>query len=443
MDRSFVNAAAWAFGLNGIGKMLAFLAQFLLAAWLSTQEYGVYAFVISIVSVLVVLGQLGLSTYVVRFVAYMRATRNWDKLKGSIFIANKLGLISSLIIVCIGELILFFGIIDLDKQLKYSLQIGLLIPPFIVLSRIRDAALRGLKLIASSRISETIVVPGTIILGVVFLKNIINTSPYCALIIHLSAAGFAFSVGSLLLRKSMPVKVIKANRMFDKREVLHVALPLLLAATMQVLSLRIGRLMLGFFMEMSDVGIYNISVQIASITIFALQAVNAIAAPNIAEYYQKGNYRKLKSTVWFASMISTLFSIIFIFVLFLFSEKLLSLFGSDYIAGLIPLWILVAGQFINSIFGLVGLLLTMTGRQNSFFIIMFISLIFNILCNYVLIPVYGMLGAAVSSFIYYIVSNVSMALYVNNKLKLNPTCLNLNIVTWKKEMLNCFGKNRL
>ena len=106
MDHSFVNASAWAFGLNGIGKVLSFLAQFLLAAWLSTEGYGVYAFVISIVSVLIVLGQLGLSTYLVRFVANMRAIRNWDKLKGSVFIANKLGLISSLIIVCMVKTIL-------------------------------------------------------------------------------------------------------------------------------------------------------------------------------------------------------------------------------------------------------------------------------------------------------------------------------------------------
>src|SRR5699024_12296301 len=53
-------------------------------------------------------------------------------------------------------------------------------------------------------------------------------------------------------------------------------------------------IMLGIFSTKAQVGIYNVAYKVATLTSFILIAVNAIAAPTIAELYHEGKIEELQ-----------------------------------------------------------------------------------------------------------------------------------------------------
>ncbi|MFT5718160.1 MAG: O-antigen/teichoic acid export membrane protein, partial [Oleiphilaceae bacterium] len=76
---------------------------------------------------------------------------------------------------------------------------------------------------------------------------------------------------------------------------------------------------------------------------------------------------------------------------------LMSFFGEEFRVASTALVILALGQFVNIATGSVGYLLSMTGlerkvRDNAFF-----SAIIGVTLGFVLIPIYGLLGASVAT----------------------------------------------
>ena len=76
---------------------------------------------------------------------------------------------------------------------------------------------------------------------------------------------------------------------------------------------------------------------------------------------------------------------------------------------------MLAGRFYSSICGSVGSILQMTGNQHLFQNILLVAAIVNVVLNYFLIPIYGIRGAAIASFICVVFWNTIMVLVVKKK----------------------------
>ena len=72
-------------------------------------------------------------------------------------------------------------------------------------------------------------------------------------------------------------------------------------------------------------------------------------------------------------------------------------------------------NLITTILGSVGTLLNMTGYQVLMRNILFISLIVNILINYLLIPPYGLVGAAIATLVSTSLWRIIANIYVYEK----------------------------
>jgi len=110
-----------------------------------------------------------------------------------------------------------------------------------------------------------------------------------------------------------------------------------------------------------------------------------------------------------------------------FSEFVLDIFGNEFEIGKNTLIILAIGQFINAVSGSVGFLLNMTGKQRIFKNIFLIAVIINVVLNFILIPKYGMVGAAIATMISVAVWNIVSVVYI--KLEFNIRTFYLPIVS--------------
>ena len=102
-----------------------------------------------------------------------------------------------------------------------------------------------------------------------------------------------------------------------------------------------------------------------------------------------------------------------VIVFFMFPDFLLGLFGEEFKVGVTAFIFLSCGRLISSFSGSVGNILQMTGNQNIYAIILLIGAILNVVLNLILIPLYGINGAAIASMSSLIVWNLSFLLLYN------------------------------
>ncbi|WP_264566075.1 MATE family efflux transporter [Flavobacterium sp. N3904] len=142
------------------------------------------------------------------------------------------------------------------------------------------------------------------------------------------------------------------------------------------------------------VAFYSVGVKIMTIVSVIILTVNITISAKIAEYFSSQEMNDLKKVT--RNAVRLIFGITFpvILLLCVFSEYVLSFFGHQYIAAKNAFLILIIGQGICSVFGSTPVYLNMTGRQHIFQVILIVAVLINFILNRLLIPIYGMTGAA-------------------------------------------------
>ena len=98
----------------------------------------------------------------------------------------------------------------------------------------------------------------------------------------------------------------------------------------------------------------------------------------------------------------------------------MSIFGPTFRDGAIALSVGAVGQIFNCVVGSVGLLLLMSDKQNSLMKIHVVNAIVMVLLNLLLVPRFGMVGAAVAVSVGVAATNLWGLLAVRAKLRLFP-----------------------
>ncbi|SHE60265.1 Membrane protein involved in the export of O-antigen and teichoic acid [Psychroflexus salarius] len=198
------------------------------------------------------------------------------------------------------------------------------------------------------------------------------------------------------------------------------SLPMMLSSSILILLGWMDTLVMGIFETDANVGIYNVSLKVASLSVFSLQAINSILAPKIAKSYAEGqtDYKRL---IAFSTKLNFMISGVIVVGIIVFHKFLLGMFGEAFTAGATILFIFCAGQIINSFSGSVGVILQMIGKQKVYQNFVLAALVINLMLTFVLTPIYGGVGAAVSTVISMVFWNIGSAIYLKRK---------MNIVTY-------------
>jgi O-antigen/teichoic acid export membrane protein len=175
-----------------------------------------------------------------------------------------------------------------------------------------------------------------------------------------------------------------------------VSLPIFLVEGFFFLLTNADVLMVGAYMSPNDVAVYFATVKTLALVHFVYFAVKAGVAQRYAQFTH-GEPEKLAAfaretvswTFW-----PSLFMALMVLVL---GEPMLSLFGPEFSAGYPLLFLLVFGVVARAAVGPCESLLTMSGNQNICAAVYAMTLAFNIGLNLVLIPLFGLWGAAMAT----------------------------------------------
>jgi len=171
-------------------------------------------------------------------------------------------------------------------------------------------------------------------------------------------------------------------------------------AWVAILSVWLGfseTVLLAGFRGTADVGLYAAALRLALLVNFLLLAFNTILAPRFAVLCGRGELLQIRHLARMAVLAALVLASPFFLALFLFPGTLLAWFGEEFRAAAPALIILAVGQLINLSTGPVGTILLMTGKEQVMKRHTVTTVLINLIAAIVLIPAWGVAGAAISA----------------------------------------------
>jgi len=400
----------------------------LLARLLGARGYGAYAYALSVVGFINVFVTFGLPPLTTRQVSIYSSKKEWEYLRGFLKWSEKLVLLNSLLAALLAYAITFIFQSHLNRDMLLPFRVAILLLPFLSLLQLREATIQGLRHIVIGQVSSSTIRPliFLIIIATAYFSKV-HLNPSKAVEFNIAAVIVALIFSSFFLKSNLPVEISFKKPKYKTKFWIKSTLLLLLSGTLGLINSQTDIIMLGAMKGAYSTGIYAVATKVAALIVFILTSVNATIAPTIAELYAKYNLKRLQSVITKSARIVFFLSLP-IAVFLIFEGRLaLWLFGKEFIAGSGALAILSVGQLINASAGSVGLILAMTGHERDIAVGVGISAVVNVILNAVLIPYFGVKGAAIATSTSMIMWNIVLGIYVHKRTKLDPTALGI----WK------------
>lgn len=198
----------------------------------------------------------------------------------------------------------------------------------------------------------------------------------------------------LFIRKSfsLPSRIVLGNVL---REITWFGFYIVLGNSIGLINTQIDSLLIGRFMSEVDVGYYATAIIIMQSITLLPSAVQVVTTPSIATYYGKKEYSKIRELVKYTMLKIFVIEILLIILLTIFGKYILIIFFSkEFTPAYIPMLVLSVGYVIYSPLVSVGGMFTSTGKVNLSFKLNGFCAVLNTILNLLLIPKFGLIGAA-------------------------------------------------
>ncbi|MEO0835528.1 MAG: flippase [Cyanobacteria bacterium J06642_3] len=419
LKHRLIQGAIGSFALKIIGSGLAFLLSIFLAQALGSNGLGTYAYAITWANLLSIPATLGIDQLIVREIAVYRAKSQWSLMRGLLRWSTQVVLISSLTLTLVA-LIVVWSIQKSNQELVWAVFLAITIVPLASLRNLRLGATRGLDKVVLGQIPDSLLAPAImIILLAVGYGLLPNFGVYWVLFSKITAVIITFVIGSIWLWRSLPQACHKVKPQYLGRQWLLAALPFMFLGTIELINSRIDIIMLGAIEGVTAVGVYTVIFGVTQLTAFVHHAALSVLGPSVATLYTQGNLTKLEKLIQKSIVSVFLVSMVIGGIIIVCSKYILLVFGSEFVVGAMAMNILIAGQMFNALTGPVGLVLNMTGHQRQTAIATGISACLNIVLNALLIPMWGINGAAIATTASLIVINIIKVMMMRKTLNIS------------------------
>jgi len=196
----------------------------------------------------------------------------------------------------------------------------------------------------------------------------------------------------IILRKKLSLKFSITHL----KTLLSFSLPLVPAALSVTIMLFTDRWFIKEYLNLSELGIYGVGYKFSSIVILISTAFSMALSPIVYNRYKDKNVQKDMSRIFNLYVGIGMF---FIFLISLFSKETIEIFtdGKFHDAQyLMPIFYFTVGISLLTIFSM-GL--QIQKKTKTIALIAIIGAIFNLILNILLVPKYGLYGAAIATFI--------------------------------------------
>jgi O-antigen/teichoic acid export membrane protein len=398
-----------------------FIFSIVVARMIGAEQYGLYVLGLTIVPIASMLSLLGLQTGVIAFLVPAIREKDNSRIWGIIQVCAG---IPALLSILFGTALFLFAeplatLAFHEPRLISLLQIVSISIPLDAIGFIAYQVAISYKKPKFSVIANNMVVPlAKLLLTIGFLK--LGLGVFGIILAHVigSAFGLAlllFFVNSLL-PKDRPFTTAKRN----PGELLRYSLPVHLGWVLNIIRGTLETLVLGFVGLTTGVGIFAVAQRLSTLGTMLFLSIGNISTPIIADFYTRGEMGQLKKLYQTTTKWVVMFNIPLFLTFVIFAKPILSIFGADFMTGATALIIMSIGNLVYTGTGLGANILDMTNHTkfnsaNSAFMV-----VITIASDLLLIPRWGVIGAAAASAFSTVIVNVVCLIEVYVLLKIHP-----------------------
>ena len=386
-----------AFAIRIFNAVVAFVSQVLLARWMGSFEYGIFVLVWVTMIIVGNLSCLGFHTTVIRFIPEYFERGKLAELRGLLITSRLFVLFASTAIAAIGTLGLWLFSPLVEAYYVIPFYLGIICLPMMALSDVLQGISRANSWTLSALSPAYITRP---ILILVFMGGaLIAGYEPCAenAIIAAILATYVTTIAQLVeVTTRLDRRLPAGPRRIEFRQWFAVSLPIFLVESFFFLLTNADVLMVGAFMQPDDVAVYFATVKTLALVHFVYFAVKA----GVAQRYAQFTHSDPEKLAAFArETVSWTFwpSLLMAMVVLVLGKPMLMLFGPEFDSGYPLLFLLVGGVVARAAVGPAESLLTMSGNQNICAAVYAMTLILNVGLSVLLIPAFGLWGAAIAT----------------------------------------------
>ena len=395
------------------GIILGLANRIVLVRYIDRAEYGLFSLSLVIVNIMTTVALVGFREGIPRYISYYRGKQDFGRIRGlikaSLQITTFLSTVILFLIILFAEPISgIFNMPDLEPVIRV---LALLIP-FNAVIDVLIAVFRGMEQ-SKPRVYFRDVLIYLLRLPMLGLSILLGLSLRGVLYAYLLSAVVLTAIMGLYAVRRIPTVIPGAEPSPVRKELFLFSVPLLGTSILGMLLTWTDTLMLGYFKSQEVVGLYNVAFPMATYISTILGAVAFIYFPVVSRLYSKNLLEDIQNVYRSVTKWIFVFSFPLFLILFLTpAYTLVFLFGFRYVDASNALRILSLGFFVHAFLGPNGLTLIALGRSGLTTLNTFVGIVVNIGLNLVLVPRFGLEGAAAASSVSLALSNILTSLQV-------------------------------
>ena len=380
--------------------VVGYLFKIYLARVLGAEALGIYALGMTVGGVLGLIAALGLPQAAARYVAIYSGTGRYSELKGFLWHSITVLAVANLIVAAVMFLMRewvadrFYHTPVLSKYM-WAFAALMVMGSF---TSFFGQSLAGFKDVARRTIITNFIgSPLNMLFAVALLMLGMELSGY--LLAQIASGLITLGLLALATWKLMPhgYRSMAGKLPGLQREAILFSASLFAVQALEYAFAQLDKIVVGYYLDARRVGIYVVAMSATLALSTLLQSVNQIFSPTIADLHARGEIDTLHRlyqtlTKWILG-----FTFPLAIVICIFAAPVMQIFGTEFRVGWPILVIGAFGQLINCAVGSVGNLLIMSGNQNRLVRVQVKVAIGSIFLDLALIPLWGIIGAAVAS----------------------------------------------
>ena len=217
------------------------------------------------------------------------------------------------------------------------------------------------------------------------------------LVVNLLATALAIAAFATASRRLIPGLSFLPNFHWDTfRKLFNFSLPLFCSAVSSLIVVRVDRLILAYFLPLTAITFYTLPYTLSEKAAMGVGNITSVVFPFTSELHAMGSHERVLELYLRSTKVLTLITLPFCVILMAVPGPILLYWlGPEYAAqGAVALRLLGVATFFNAASGVATVTSLGVGRAWIPSAFAFASSVLNVICNFILIPRYGINGAA-------------------------------------------------
>lgn len=401
--------------LSVLAMIIGYLLRLFVARNLSVSDYGLLYAVLAFVGFFSTFRDQELGTALAKFIPEFLAKGQTGRIKASIIIVAAVQLTLGLLIVI--PIFLFADRIAIHyfRTANAALPLQLISLSFLAsaIMSVLQRTFQGLGKMFYFALVEPM-----------RLTLVFSVSFFLIAGLGVSGVSYGYLLASIVVPAFLFVAMMWVFPLFKTktaldivlvRRLLFFSLPLFIAGIGSMIMNYVDTLALIMFTSLYDVGLYQAALPTSQLLWFFIGGFGAVLLPTVSRLWVDGKKEAISDGVLILSKVLLLMLVPVIILLAAFPEIILRiLYGEPYVAAAQSLQILSVGALFYSFYIMFNTILVAIGKPVLYTKMWIVVGVVSIALNFLLIPLFGINGAAIANVISYIVGLV-IASYFTGK----------------------------